>query len=197
MEIAIQVVVVILEMLASMQKKKSSILIFYTIDNATLAFMFFLFNRYTTALICILSLVRTIIFMIFNIKGKKPNLFVLIAFEFAYLLTTIISWQDALDILPMLGSMAACYGSWQDETSVLRICYIINPTLYTIYKIIIKTYISIIPEVLLLISNLVTLIYYNILKKEKPILEYLNFKRKKNKDVENQDSSAELSNNEN
>ena len=126
MQIAIQVLVVILEALASMQKKKSKILLFYTIDNATLALMFLLFNRYTTAIICLLALVRTIVFMMFSLKNKKPNIGVVILFEISFVVTTVIFWQDYLDILPMLGSMTSCYASWQDKTSILRIGFIIN-----------------------------------------------------------------------
>lgn len=182
MQIAIQILVVFLEFLASLQKKKSTILTFYTIDNIALVIMYLLFKRFTTACICVIAVIRTIVYLIFAIKNIKPNVFVLLAFEVAFVITVIITWQDALDLLPMFASMTTCYASWQDKTSILRIGFIINPTLYIIYKIIIRAYISIIPEAILLITNLCALIYYNILKKETPILQVIKekFKFKKN-----------------
>ena len=176
MQIAIQIFVVFMEVLAGLQKKKSSILICYTIDNIALVLMYLLFKRFATACICVIAVIRTIVFLVFSIKNIKPNIFVLILFEIAFVITVIITWQDVFDLLPMFASMTTCFASWQDKTSILRIGFIINPLLYTIYKIIIKAYISIIPELMLLTTNLVSLIYYNVLKNEKPILVALKEK---------------------
>ena len=182
MEIAIQIADVVTVVIAGLQKKKSLSLIFYLINNIVLASLFFIFGRVSAGLICIIAIIRSIVFLLFSVKKLKPNIFVLIAFEIAYLTSTILTWQDALDLIPMFGTMISCYTSWQDNTAIMRIGYIINPIFYISYKLIIGAYISIITEVILLLSNLISLIYYNILKKETPIFALL--KRNKNKSKE-------------
>ena len=78
----------------------------------------------------------------------------------------------------------AGYGSWQDNQTVLRITYIINQSLYVIYKTIIGAYISMSVDAASLICTIICLVYYCILRKETPILSLI-FKRKK-QNIENQ-----------
>lgn len=177
MEIAIQIADVVTAVIGALQKKKSLSLIFYLLNNVVLAAMFFVFGKVSAGLICIIAIVRFIVFLLFSVKKLKPNIFVLIAFEIVYLISTILTFENALDFFPMIGTMISCYTSWQDNTAVMRIGYIINPIFYTIYKVIIGAYISIITEVILLLSNVISLVYYDILKKETPIFALL----KKNK----------------
>ena len=182
MEIAIQIADVLTVILGGLHKSKPMALVFNILNNVVLAIMFFIFDRVSTALICIVAILRSVVFLLFSLKKLKPNVFVLIAFEITYLLIVVFTWKDALDLLPLIGTAVSCYTSWQDNVALMRIGYMINPIFYIIYKLIIGAYISIITEAILFLTNLVSLVYYNILKKEKPILSYLNiFKKDKNK----------------
>ena len=178
MEIAIQIADILTVVIAGLQKHKPLAQLFYLINNIVLTIMFFIFGRYSTALICIVAMIRSLVFYVFSIKKIKPNIFVLILFEVAYITITIVTWHDALDLLPLCGTLVSTYTSWQDRVSIMRIGYIINPIFYIIYKLIIGAYISLITEALLLIANLFSLIYYDMLKKEKPILSYFKFYKK-------------------
>jgi len=184
MEIAIQIADFVAVIVAGLQKNKTLAQLFYFIDNIVLTIMFFIFGRYSTAIICFVAMIRSLVFYVFSTKKIKPNIFILLFFEIAYLVITIVTWQDALDLLPLFGTLASTYTSWQDNVSLMRIGYIINPIFYIIYKLIIGAYISLITEIVLLISNLFALIYYDILKKEKPILSYLGIFKNKEKKIE-------------
>lgn len=172
MQIAFQVVTTILSVVASLQKKKWVMMLFLTINNISCIAMYFAFSRIATAALCIVASVRTIVYMLFALKNKKPDWMVLVIFEIGFVLAAIYTWQDPLDWLPLLALVIAGYTSWQDNTFILRLGYIVNPALYIVYKSIIGAYISIIPEAFMLIGNLIAIIYYNICKKEKPILSY-------------------------
>ena len=94
------------------------------------------------------------------------------------LAATVMTWQDALDLLPLVALLAAGYGSWQENPTILRVSYIISNSSYVIYKAIIGAYISMGFEIITVLSSLLCFIYYCLLKKETPILDVI-FKRKK------------------
>ena len=178
MQILFQVLSAIATILAILQKQKWKMMLFYTFNNAILVAMFFAFGRTSSAIISIVAMARTFIYMFYALKKMKPNYLWLIVFESGFIISTVLTWQDALDLMPMFALLSSGYGSWQDNQIVLRISYVINETLYVIYTVIICAYISMSVNALSLICTITCLIYYCILKKETPILEIL-FKRKK------------------
>ncbi len=182
-QIIFQVLSVVVSVIAILQKQKWKMMLFYTINNVLSVIIYFSFNRITTAIICVVATIRTFIFMFYSLKGLKPNLIWLILFEVGFVVTTILTWQDALDLLPLAALLAAGYGSWQDNPAILRTSYIINNAAYVVYNAIIGAYISMAFKIVTLISSITCFIYYCLLKKEEPILSVI-FKRKKNPDIE-------------
>ena len=173
MQIIFQVLTALLTIVASLQKEKWKMMLLYTINNLLLIAMYFAFSRTASAYICLIAAIRTFVYMIYSYKKLKPSLYWLILVELGYIATTIIFWSDALDLLPLFAMLVAGFGSWQDNQTVLRISYIINQSLYTLYKLIIGAYISMSVDAICLICTIIALIYYCILKKEKPILQVI------------------------
>ena len=165
--------------LAIFQKQKWKMMLYFTVTNILNAIMYLAFGRIAGMAICFVAAIRTTIFMIYDFKKLKPNLVWLVFFEIIFIITAILTWQDALDILPLVAILAVGYGSWQDNQTILRVSYLVNEILYILYKGIIGAYISMSVETINMICTIVCLIYYCILKKETPILEVL-FKKKKN-----------------
>ena len=178
MQIPLQILSAIIIVLGIFQKEKWKMLAYYTINNVVFCAMYFSFGRTTAAYICIVATIRTFVFMLYAYKKLKPNVFLLIIFETLFVVTTIITWQDAFDLLPMFAILASGFGSWQNNKTVLRVSYIINTALYVIYKAIIGAYIAMVIEFTSFVCNIIGLIYYCILKRETPILEKI-FKWKK------------------
>lgn len=177
-QIIFQILTVIISVIAILQKQKWKMLLFYGINNVFSVIMYFSFNRIATAIISIVATIRTFLFMFYSLKKLKPNIIWLIVFEIGYVVTTILTWQDALDLLPLVALLAAGYGSWQENPTILRVSYIISNSSYVIYKAIIGAYISMGFEIITVLSSLLCFIYYCLLKKETPILDAI-FKRKK------------------
>ena len=172
MKIALETVAMMLSITGSLQKKKWAMMLLYTLTNIFYSIMYFAYGRFASAVLCIVGAIRTAVFMIYSIKNIKPNWMVLVFFEILFVLAAIFTWQDATDWMPLIAWTVTCYASWQDNTAILRIGYIINSVLYIAYNMLIGAYIASIPEFLGIITNTVALIYYNICKKEKPILSY-------------------------
>ena len=179
LQIILQIIPLALLLVATFQKEKWKMMFWSTVTNAFYAVMYFSFGRIATAAICIVAGIRTLTYMIFAIKKLKPNWIVLVVFEAAFIAAAIITWQDALDLMPLFALISVCYGTWQDNQLILRISYIINHALVAIYQLIIMAYITMFGEIVLLISTIVCLIYYCILKKERPLLSYIIPNKKK------------------
>lgn len=170
-----QVATVLAGIIAIFQKKKWAMMLVYTFSNIMNMAVYFAFARYTSAYICIIAAFRTMLFMIFALKNWKPNVYVLIFFELAFVVSTALTWQDTLDLMPLFALLIAGYASWQNNQYVLRVGYIINPALYIIYKIIIGAYIAAIAEIICFIASTFSFLYYCIFKKEKSIFQQLDF----------------------
>lgn len=180
MQIALQVIIIFLVVLATLQKKKWCMMMIFSISNLVYTAMYFSFGRTASAIICIVACVRTLTFMIFALMRLKPNVYVLLLFEIGFIVSTALTWQDPFDLLPLFALMIAGYASWQNNQFILRLGYVINPTLFFVYKTIIGAYIALIAEVFVLISSIFSFLYYCVLKKEKNLTDYLiNFKRRK------------------
>ena len=189
-QILFQIISAIIIVFAIFQKEKWKMMLWYTINNIMCVLMYFVFGRTTTAILCVVAAVRTFIFMFYSLKKIKPNYIWLIIFESAFVLTTILTWQDALDLMPLFALLVAGFGSWQENDYVLRVSYIINELIYVIYKFIIGAYISMAVELISLICTLFSFIYYCLLKKEKLFLQLI-FKRNKSQ-LDNIDNHQEV-----
>ena len=181
MKLAFEILSSLTTVIGIFQKQKWKMMLWYTISNILTAIMYLAFSRYATMAICFVAAIRTIVYMVYAIKKLKPNWIWLIIFESVFILTTVFTWQDALDLMPLFAMLLAGYGSWQDNQLVLRICYILNNSLYVAYKLIISAYISMSISIICLISTIFCLFYYCVFKKQTPVLEII-FKKRKQQD---------------
>lgn len=188
-QIIFQVLTAVLSIWAIFQKQKWKMMLIYTINNVLNAIMYLAFDRVASMVICFVATFRTAIFMIYALKKIKPNYLWLLVFEIGFIVSTILTWQDAYDLLPLFALIIVGYGSWQDNQLILRSSYVINKILYLIYKAIIGAYIAMAVEIVTLVFTIIGLVYYCFLKKETPIFDLI-FKRK-NKSVSDIESKEE------
>ena len=177
MQLTFQILSAFILIIAILQKEKWKMMLLYTINSILLGIMFLAFGRVTAAIIDFIGAIRMAIYMIYALKKLKPNLIWLITFELGFVASTILTWQDALDLMPMFAMLSSGFGSWQDNQYVLRISFIINGILYIIYEAIIGAYISMSVESINMIFTIISLIYYCILKIDVSIIDKI-FKRK-------------------
>ena len=191
MGIALEIIDVGLYILAVLSKKKWQMMGFLSIANIASTFMYFYFGRVAAACISIVAFARTVVFMIYSYKNLKPNFVWLIVFEVAFLVSTILTWQDALDLLPLIAILIVCYGSWQENQTVLRSSYIVDKILFATFQLIIGAYISMTVNFASAIVTFITLVYYCIYKKEISILQLIFGRKKKEQSAPTQELVGE------
>jgi hypothetical protein len=192
MKLACEIIFGLLCVLAILQKDKWKMMLIYAATNIVLVVMYLLFGRYATAAISAVAAVRMIVYMIYALKKIKPNLVWLIIFESAFVVSTALTWQDALDLMPLFALMASCYGGWQDNQIIMRLSFTVNGILYVIYDILIGAYIAMSIETIILLFTVVSFIYYCVYKKETPLLELIFKKKKKQQSGQITNSDNEI-----
>lgn len=175
MQIGFQIATTLMTLIAMFMSTKWKMMLVFTINNLMLVAMYFSFGRIASACICGVAALRTIVFMIFALKKLKPNIFVLLFFELAFVACTVLTWQDTFDLLPLFGLLISGFASWQNNEWILRIGYVLDPLLFLAYNAIIRAWIAVVAEIIALISATISLNYYCVWNQEKPILERFDF----------------------
>ena len=161
--VGISLLIVILSILS---KSKENIL-FYRIPNILLYALSFALQGLWVAFGNLkFGFVRYMVYYVFKIKGKKPNISVLITFLTGLIIINIITWSGPLGLLPMISGLLLVWAFWQDKETFTRISLLIATSLWIIYNTIVSNYMGIITEGFIQIFQITAFVRYDILKKE-------------------------------
>lgn len=144
--------------LSLFQKEKWKTMLFLCVSNIVLIAIYILCGSLVGGLLTVGALLRTIVFLIYSKKNKKPNIFVLLAFEIYYIVITATLWSSYVDLFILINLMMLTYTTWQDNVKILRIGYMLSFFLLVPYDILIGAYTTVLSETILFISALVSLV---------------------------------------
>lgn len=178
MQIISQILPVVLELIASLQKKKWLMMLFYMIQSASYVVMYIVFGKFSAMVLSIIATVILFVYFIFDLKNLKPNVWFLILFEIAYIVGSVLTFEAMLDILPLIALLIFGYCGWQQNPVILKGGYVIGSIINIVYMLLIGAYIAVIVDYVCFAGNLFSLIFYNILKKDKRDFKF--FKRNTN-----------------
>lgn len=146
--------------LSFFQKEKWKMMIWMSATNVVLIATYILCGSLLGGLLCCGALLRTLVFFYFNKTNKKPEPIVLVLFEIYYIVITILMWNTPTDLFMLINLVIITYTSWQDDVRVLRFGYIASSVLLICYDIILGAYMTVLSEIAMLISVVVSLIKY-------------------------------------
>lgn len=151
-------ITVVLGLLA---KEKSVTLVWFIISNLSLIATFFLLGRFLGSILIFVATIRFFVFYIFEKKNWKKSYFVLIFFEIAFVVISILFWQGYQDALILAALCLLTFAVWQDNKKIFQICYIISIVLNTTYNTMVGAYSSNLTEVVLMTTVIVALVKQN------------------------------------
>ena len=128
--------------------------------NFLLIIQFLLEKHYTECYLMIIDVVKTVLFIIFDVKKWKPNLAVIIFFEIAMVVSNVITWERWYSIFLLLSSMILTFAYWQTNIVVIRFSSIIASILLIINYSFVGLYSTIIAEIISLTSASISLFVY-------------------------------------
>jgi len=99
-------------------------------------------------LICLVELVKTVLYY----KTNKDSLIFKISIP-VYILISLLTFNHWFAILPVLGSIIDSFGTSKDS-KMANVCSIISNTLWTIYDILILSYVGAFNDIVVIICNI-------------------------------------------
>lgn len=168
-----QIISVLFAVFSRLQKTKIKSLILILISNTINIISLTLLDQTTGAFLAAATIIRTIIFFLYNKFNLKPSVATLVTFELSFIIITGVTWSSSIDALFLLGIVVFTFVTWQDNMFVLRSGMILNSAIITVYYILIGAYINAAGEFSCLIAAIIALIYYDICKRTTPIIKRL------------------------
>jgi len=123
-------------------------------------------SAWSAGVITIISLVRCIYLYFADKKNLKNSKYFLIIFVLLYALTTVICWKSPFDIIPLITATLFTFGYEIKNMQVMRYILLIPNILLVIYNILITTYASAILDFMEIVVILAAIIKFYVVKKK-------------------------------
>jgi len=139
----------------SFYKKKPIIILVYQITaNFAYAVHYFLLGGISGAILDIISIFRNITF----IRIKNNKVIASLLFIFLYLLITFLFYEDYYSVFPFFGNTVYLLSIIRKDRKNLLIGGILCSIFWLLYAIFVNSYVSIVTEIILILSNSIQLV---------------------------------------
>lgn len=135
------------------KKETSKILVYQTTSNFAYTVHYFLLGGLSGAFCSLIGIIRNILF----IKSSN-NKFIVPIIISLYILVTVIFYENIYSIFPMIGNSIYLTSITFKKKKSLLIGAIISSVLWVIYSIFVSSYVSVVTESILIVSNTIQLI---------------------------------------
>lgn len=122
-------------------------------------------SAFTGAILSIINLIRTFIFINKEKFSKLVYLIVLLFFESIIIINCYLSWAGWISLLPTIGSMIRTYCLWQSDMKLVRISGITTGIFHGSYYIHYKSCFMVLGDLILLLIGVYE-VYQNDIKKK-------------------------------
>ena len=125
----------------------------------------FIISAFTGAILSIINLIRTFMFINKEKFSKFIYLIILLFFEGIIIINCYFSWAGWISLLPTIGSMIRTYCLWQSDMKLVRISGITTGIFYGSYYIYYKSWFMVLGDFILLLIGIYE-VYKNYIRKE-------------------------------
>lgn len=126
----------------------------------------FIIDAFTGAVLSIINLIRTFIFIQKDKINKVIYLMILFLFEGIIIANCVFTWNGYISLLPTIGSMIRSYCLWQSDMKLVRILGITTGILYGLYYTYYKSWFLVLGYIILLIIGIILVCKNDVEKKE-------------------------------
>lgn len=136
-------------------KNKKQIIFMFLLANLFSAINFILLQSYSGAIICSFAIIQTFINKFFEKKEANVPKAVILLYIIISIILGAITFNNVIDILPIICSILYTITIIQDKEKNIRIISLVNILLLIIYDIVSQAYTAAIFDSLMTISTLV------------------------------------------
>ncbi|MBR3281489.1 MAG: YgjV family protein [Clostridia bacterium] len=148
------------------QKKKLTVLLAFIFANIMYALQYVFLYAWPGMIICIIAIIRSIVYYQFEKNNKPKSLFVLILFLLIGIISGGLSYQDIFSTIPLLSTLAFTWALWQSDLRKFRVVALIEPIAFFFYDLHVGAYVGMIVTALEFVGALIAIIRLDIIKKE-------------------------------
>lgn len=140
-------------------KNRKTVLIISFLSLVANAIAYILLSAYSGLAMCIVALVRNIIFIIDERKnGKsekisKKDIIILVILYIVSIISAVFTYDGFLSLMSVLATMLYTYSVWQKKTSIYKMLGIPIGVLWVVYNLYVKSLFGVILEGILLICS--------------------------------------------
>lgn len=141
-------------------KNRKAVLVISFLSLIANGIAYILLNAYTGLAMCIVALIRNIIFIVDERKnGKrdeinKKDIIILIILYLVSIISAVFTYEGFLSLLSVFATMLYTYSVWQKKTNIYKLLGIPIGILWILYNIYIISIFGIILEAILLICSI-------------------------------------------
>lgn len=128
-------------------RNKVYILLAMTLYNFLTIITYLILGQYLACILVGIAIVRSIVFVIFELKNLKPNLVIYILFNVLFITASVFFWNDWYDIFMLVNLIVYTYITWQPNVNLIKIGVAFCSILYILYDIFAGAYSYIFGEV--------------------------------------------------
>ena len=135
------------------KKETTTILMYQITSNFVYAVHYFLLGGLSGAFCCVIGMIRNV--TLIKCDNKK---IILPIFITIYFLITILFYEGIYSLLPMMANLSYLIGMTYKNKKTLLKGALVSSSCWIMYAIFVSSYVSIVTELILLISNSIELI---------------------------------------
>ena len=140
------------------KKEKKEILYMQIFSSIAFSIHYFLLNGITGAVCNLISMLMMVIIYIYD-QTKRNNKKILILIMIPVLiLIALLSWENVFSIFPIISSTLMLIAFLHDKPNDIRAMGVVSNLSWTIYGIMLRSYITIAFETIILLASIVALL---------------------------------------
>lgn len=146
-------------------KHKNKIMIVQMLANIFYAIQYLVLGIVSAGVMNIVSTTRYYIYYKNEQKGKTNSIILLLAFVFVISIIAKMTVVNIIDLIPIGITLLYTYITWQKNTKIIRIGFIIGAVIWIYYNFYVGAYVAVIGNILEIISGIVAIVRFDKNKK--------------------------------
>ena len=123
---------------------------------------YLLLGGISAAGMCFIAIFHSIVSFLFNVKEKKPPIYVALLFMAMYITCSAIYYKSPVDIISGAAAVCFCISLTQTNSRAYRLWFVFNPLLWIVYDVLVMAYGNMVMHGIVLVSTVIAIIRIDI-----------------------------------
>lgn len=146
--------------------RKRDLLLYQAIANILYFVQYLLLSAYTAASTNLISAMRCYFFIKYDKAKKKIPKYHIYLYSFLILIFGLANYKGLFTLIPIIITILYIISSYFENTKYIRYVFLICSIIWFFYNFKVKAYVSIIGNVFEFISSIISIIRFDVLKKD-------------------------------